>query len=79
MTPPGPPELLLIAFIVVLLFGAKKLPELSRSVGKSISSFKEGVREANEESEDTTAADATDSDPGAESDHDRDSRKRDNA
>lgn len=77
MTPPGPPELLLIAFIVVLLFGAKKLPELSRSVGQSITSFKKGVREANEEPEDAETADATDSDPDAESSSD--SRKRDNA
>lgn len=78
MTPPGPPELLLIAFIVILLFGAKKLPELSRSVGQSITSFKKGVREANEEPEDAEAADAaTDSDPGAETDSA--SRKRDNA
>lgn len=79
MTPPGPPELLLIAFIVVLLFGAKKLPELSRSVGQSITSFKKGVREANEEPEDAEAADTTDADLGAESDRDSDSRKRDTA
>jgi sec-independent protein translocase protein TatA len=60
MTPPGPWELILILLIVVLLFGAKKLPELSRSVGQSISSFKKGVREANEEPEGEEGADAGD-------------------
>ncbi|MDF7823415.1 twin-arginine translocase TatA/TatE family subunit [Pontiellaceae bacterium B12227] len=39
---PGGPELLVILFIVLLLFGAKKLPELSRSLGKSLGEFKKG-------------------------------------
>ncbi|GAA1399074.1 Sec-independent protein translocase subunit TatA [Pseudonocardia kongjuensis] len=35
MTPPGPTQLLIILLVVVLLFGAKKLPDLARSVGRS--------------------------------------------
>ena len=35
----GAPELLVILFIVFLLFGAKKLPELARSLGQSINEF----------------------------------------
>ena len=42
---PGGPELLVILFIVLLLFGAKKLPELSRSLGKSLGEFKKGQQE----------------------------------
>jgi sec-independent protein translocase protein TatA len=42
---PGTPEILLIIFIILLLFGAKKLPELSRSIGKSLGEFKKGQRE----------------------------------
>jgi len=42
-------ELLLIAFIVMVLFGAKKVPEVFRSLGKSIHSFKEGMREGEDE------------------------------
>ena len=52
----GGPEVLLILFIVLLLFGAKKLPELSLSLGKSLGEFKKGkedleneIREAQEE------------------------------
>lgn len=45
---PGGPELLVILFIVLLLFGAKKLPELSRSLGKSLNEFKKGQKEGNE-------------------------------
>lgn len=49
ITPPGGPELIVILVIVVLLFGAKKLPELGSSVGKSIKNFKKGVEEGKED------------------------------
>ena len=39
---PGGAEILLILFVILLLFGAKKLPELSRSLGKSLGEFKKG-------------------------------------
>ena len=42
---PGHSEIILIVFIVLLLFGAKKLPELARSLGKSLSEFKRGQKE----------------------------------
>lgn len=45
---PGQTEILLIVFVIVLLFGAKKLPELSRSLGKSLGEFKKGQREGTE-------------------------------
>lgn len=43
ITAPGGPELIVILVIVILLFGAKKLPELGSSVGKSIKNFKKGI------------------------------------
>jgi sec-independent protein translocase protein TatA len=43
ITPPGGPEWLIILLIFVLLFGARKLPELGSSVGKSIRNFKRGI------------------------------------
>jgi len=42
---PGTTEMLIIFFAIILLFGAKKLPELSRSLGKSLGEFKKGQRE----------------------------------
>ena len=48
---PSFPELAILLVVVILLFGAKKLPELSRSVGKSISEFKKGKEEAERELE----------------------------
>jgi sec-independent protein translocase protein TatA len=36
----GAPELVLILFILLLLFGASKLPEIARSLGQSINEFK---------------------------------------
>ena len=36
-------ELILIAFIVLLLFGGKKIPELMKGLGKGVKSFKDGM------------------------------------
>lgn len=43
-------ELLIILLILVLIFGAKKLPELMRSVGRSAGEFKKGVEEGQSDS-----------------------------
>ena len=39
----GTPELLIILAIVVLVFGAKRIPELGKGLGEGIRSFKEGL------------------------------------
>lgn len=44
----GASELLIILLIVVLLFGATKIPELGRSLGSGLKNFKDGLREADE-------------------------------
>lgn len=41
----GPMELMIILGIVLLLFGARKLPEVARSLGRSTNEFKRGLRE----------------------------------
>ena len=41
--------MLLVALVVLLFFGGKKIPELMRGLGKGVKSFKEGVNEAKEE------------------------------
>lgn len=45
----GTPEILVIALVVLLLFGGKKIPELMKGVGKGINSFKKGLNETDEE------------------------------
>jgi sec-independent protein translocase protein TatA len=41
----GAPEIILIVFVILLLFGSKKLPDLARSLGKSLNEFKRGQTE----------------------------------
>jgi sec-independent protein translocase protein TatA len=43
--PIGLPEMLIILLIVILLFGASRLPEIGRGLGKGIRNFKESVKE----------------------------------
>lgn len=42
-------EWIVIVFAVLLLFGAKRIPDLARSLGQSIKEFKKGAREVTEE------------------------------
>lgn len=44
----GAQELLIILFILVLLFGATKIPALARGLGKSVKEFKKGINEDDE-------------------------------
>lgn len=41
----GMTEILIVAFIIVLLFGAKKLPELAKGIGSSLKQFRKGMDE----------------------------------
>ncbi len=41
----GTTELILILVVLLLLFGAKRIPDIARSVGKSMTQFKKGMRE----------------------------------
>ena len=41
----GVPEILLIALVVLLFFGGKKIPEMMRGLGKGVRSFKEGMND----------------------------------
>lgn len=45
----GPREILIIVLLIVILFGARKLPELARSIGRSARIFKSEVKEMREE------------------------------
>lgn len=47
----GMQEVLLIALVVLLFFGGKKIPELMKGLGKGVRSFKEGMNEMKQEIE----------------------------
>lgn len=42
-------EILIICFLILLLFGGKKIPELMKGLGKGVKSFKEGIKDVEEE------------------------------
>lgn len=42
-------EVLVIALVVLLLFGGKKIPEMMKGLGKGVRSFKEGLREVDDD------------------------------
>ena len=47
----GMGELLVILVIVLLLFGSKRVPEVAKSLGRSIKAFKDGMKEAVDEND----------------------------
>ena len=47
----GMQEILVIALIVLLLFGGKKIPELMKGLGKGVKSFKDGMKEIEDDKE----------------------------
>ena len=49
MSMPGGMEWLLIAFVVLLLFGGKKIPELAKGLGSGIKNFKKAVKDDEDE------------------------------
>lgn len=48
----GPWEIVIIALIVLLLFGGKKIPEFMKGLGKGVKSFKEGLNEVEKDIKD---------------------------
>lgn len=55
----GGQELLIILLIVVLVFGAAKLPALARSLGASAKEFRKGIEEGSEEDPESLKSDST--------------------
>lgn len=47
----GTPELIVIAIVIVLLFGATRLPQLAKALGQSKRAFKEGLDESDKEAQ----------------------------
>lgn len=48
---PGPMEIVLVLSVVLLLFGAKKLPEIGRALGDGIREFKKALKNGSDDSE----------------------------
>jgi sec-independent protein translocase protein TatA len=53
----GAPELIIILAVIILLFGARKLPELAGSIGKSIKEFRRATDESDEDERTATGDD----------------------
>jgi sec-independent protein translocase protein TatA len=62
----GAQEIILIALIVLLFFGGRKIPELMRGLGKGVKSFKDGVNGIDDNKEEKEQEEKSDSDSGKE-------------
>ncbi|HEY7564216.1 MAG TPA: twin-arginine translocase TatA/TatE family subunit [Acidimicrobiia bacterium] len=60
MFSPKGPEWIIILVVVLLIFGARKLPELARSLGASAKEFRKGIQEGSEETASETPPAKTD-------------------
>ena len=49
MSMPGPLEMVVILLVILVLFGAKRLPEMGRALGEGIREFKKALKEASSE------------------------------
>ena len=49
----GLPELLIILFIIILIFGANRLPEIGKGIGRGIRNFKDATKDGAAHKEDT--------------------------
>ncbi len=45
----GPWQIVILALLIILLFGGKKIPELMKGIGKGVKSFKEGMNEVEDQ------------------------------
>ena len=70
----GGPEMILIFCLVLLLFGAKKLPQLARGVGKSMGEFRKAKDEF--EAEIKSASDVAEQEWDKDKDKDKDKKKK---
>lgn len=53
----GMPELLVVLVIVIIIFGASRLPQLGEGLGKAIKSFKKGIAESQDQDKDKNKPD----------------------
>ena len=70
MWTPGPLELVIILVVAVLLFG-RRLPEIARSIGKSLTEFKKGMKETKDEIEKPVDSNEEQSKDGSQEDSEK--------
>ena len=62
----GPWQIVILALIVLLLFGGKKIPELMHGLGKGVKSFKAGMKDAEKDIQEIKAEIVKEDEPGKE-------------
>lgn len=75
----GAGEILIIALVVLLFFGGRKIPELMKGLGKGVKSFKEGMNEVEKDLSATGSRDSSENTKKAASSAEKSSEKADSA
>jgi sec-independent protein translocase protein TatA len=73
----GMQELLLIGFVILVFFGARKIPEFMKGLGKGVREFKEGIREVNTDPAPPARTSTTSTPPTPPTDETEEDGKRD--
>lgn len=72
----GTGEIIIILIVILLLFGAKRIPELARSIGRGVNSFRQGLNEVSDQiNSDPTSKRDTSSTTAADDNHTSTSNK----
>lgn len=67
----GTEDVILIAVVVLLLFGGKKIPEVMKSLGKGVKSFKDGINGLDQEIKDSKTPDHPSKEPDKDNPSDK--------
>ena len=75
----GAPELIVIALIALLLFGAGRIADIGKGLGQGIKNFKQGIKEANDDGDEKDEKEAKEEKPAAKKEAKKETKEKEEA